>query len=347
MRIYNTKNYKNKTKVHKATLPVEVENKEQQKSIEERNVRLFHDDTFQSFYRRLDFSPDGELLVIPSGVLEIDGETSIKSCTYVFSRENFQQPVMYLPAKEISIAVRFSPIKYELRPVPRNDGLEAVPGQPWTRYQTLFALPYRMVYAIATKNSVVFYDTQQAEPFARVSKIHFVSLNDLAWSADGQSLIVASTDGFCSVIKFNSGEIGTEYNELIDAEESLNELSAMDIMEDSDSDVPVSKDGIPLNREGVCSPADIKIRSVKEGGKPNPKKFQLITMSSPKSKKNEEDKIDENDLNLILEDTAQEQEATAPAAKKRVPLVTLTTPATNGSSSSEKKKRVPFVTLAK
>ena len=255
LRIYNTKNYKNKSKTHKAALPVEVENKVENPSsqtcIEERNVRLFHDDTFQSFYRRLDFSPDGELLVIPSGVLEIDGETSIKSCTYVFSRENFLKPVLYLPAKDISIAVRFSPIKYELRPIPRQEGIEeAVPGQPWTRYQTLFALPYRMIYAIATKNSVVFYDTQQAEPFARVSKIHFVSLNDLSWSADGQSLIVASTDGFCSVIKFNSNEIGTEYCELIDAEESLNDLSmnAEEPMDDSDSDVPVSKDGIPLDK---------------------------------------------------------------------------------------------------
>ena len=176
LRIYNTKNYKNKIKTHKAPLPVPIEDK-----IEERNVRLFHDDTFQSFYRRLDFSPDGEILVIPSGVLEIDGETSIKHCTYVFSRENFAKPVMYLPAKDISVAVRFSPIKYELRPIPRSDDVTPVPGQPWTRYQTLFALPYRMVYAIATKNSVVFYDTQQAEPFARVSKIHYVSLNDLAW----------------------------------------------------------------------------------------------------------------------------------------------------------------------
>ena len=183
-------------------------------------------------------------------LLARDRETSIKSCTYVFSRENFLKPVLYLPAKDISIAVRFSPIKYELRPIPRTDGIEAVPGQPWTRYQTLFALPYRMIYAIATKNSVVFYDTQQAEPFARVSKIHFVSLNDLSWSADGQSLIVASTDGFCSVIKFNSNEIGTKYCELIDAEESLNDLSmnAEEPMDDSDSDVPVSKDGIPLDK---------------------------------------------------------------------------------------------------
>ena len=72
----------------------------------------------------------------------------------------------------------------------------------------------------------------------------------MSWSAYGQSLIVASTDGFCSVIKFNSNEIGTEYCELIDTEESLNDLSmnAEEPMDDSDSDVPVSKDGIPLDK---------------------------------------------------------------------------------------------------
>lgn len=88
---------------------------------------------------------------------------------------------MYLPCKDISIAVKFSPVKYALRPVLRNDGVEVDESKSWTKYQTLFALPYRMIYAVATKNTIVFYDTQQSEPFARVSKIHYVSLNDLAW----------------------------------------------------------------------------------------------------------------------------------------------------------------------
>ena len=182
---------------------------------------------------------------------------------------------------------------------------------------------------------------------------------------------MASTDGFCSVIKFNKDEIGTEYNELIDINESLNELNesvndCMDLDDDDDVDIPVSKDGIPLNKEGVCSPANIKIRSVKEGGKPNPAKFQLITISSPKSKN---EKIDENDLNLVLEDTvpaelSSNSPTVAPEAKKKVPFVTLNggeekkrvplTPAnedsannTSTSTSSSAKKRVPFVTLSK
>jgi chromatin assembly factor 1 subunit B len=49
---------------------------------------LFHDDTFQSFYRRLDFSPDGEILAVPSGVLEMEGETAVANCTYLFTKAN-------------------------------------------------------------------------------------------------------------------------------------------------------------------------------------------------------------------------------------------------------------------
>ena len=91
--MFDTKKYKLKHKTYKALLPVSIEDKENpsQMKVEERNVRLFHDDTFQSFYRRLDISPDGELIVIPSGVLEIDGEASVKNCTYVFSRSNFNK----------------------------------------------------------------------------------------------------------------------------------------------------------------------------------------------------------------------------------------------------------------
>ena len=124
------------------------------------------------------------------------------------------RPVLYLPGKEISIAVRFSPIKYELHPILRQNDtntdneIKVEDNKPWTKYQTLFALPYRMIYAVATQNTVIFYDTQQMEPFARVSKIHYVSLNDLAWSPDGSTLTVSSTDGYCSIIKFKEDEIG-------------------------------------------------------------------------------------------------------------------------------------------
>ncbi len=97
LRVYNTKNYKNLSKTYKSQLAVpttsttEASEAEAANEIEPKNVRLFHDDTFQSFFRRMDVSPDGELIVIPSGVLEIDGEANVKNCAYVFSRTNFSQ----------------------------------------------------------------------------------------------------------------------------------------------------------------------------------------------------------------------------------------------------------------
>ena len=114
------------------------------------------------------------------------------------------------------MAVRFSPVKYKLRDVPVKKGAGADASsnaKPWEKTKTLFCLPYRMVYAVATQNAVTLHDTQQAEPFARVSKIHYIALTDLSWSSDGSCLVVSSTDGFCSIISFREGEIGEVYAE--------------------------------------------------------------------------------------------------------------------------------------
>ena len=43
------------------------------------------------------------------------------------------------------------------------------------------ALPYRMLYAVTTESSVLFYDTEHCEPFALLSNIHYSTLNDLTW----------------------------------------------------------------------------------------------------------------------------------------------------------------------
>lgn len=45
----------------------------------------------------------------------------------------------------------------------------------------LFQLPYRMVFAVASEDSILLYDTQQALPFGLVSNIHYHTLSDLTW----------------------------------------------------------------------------------------------------------------------------------------------------------------------
>ncbi|RUS14159.1 WD40-repeat-containing domain protein [Endogone sp. FLAS-F59071] len=76
----------------------------------------------------------------------------------------------------------------------------------------LFALPYRIVYAVATQDSVLVYDTQQVKPIAMMAGFHYATVTDLAWSPDGTTLIFTSTDGYCSAVAFDDGELGVPYS---------------------------------------------------------------------------------------------------------------------------------------
>ncbi|KAI1326945.1 WD40 repeat-like protein [Xylariaceae sp. FL0255] len=74
-----------------------------------------------------------------------------------------------------------------------------------------FALPYRVIYAVATQDAVYLYDTQQTTPFCVVSNLHLATFTDLTWSNDGMTLLISSSDGFCSTLSFTPGELGQEY----------------------------------------------------------------------------------------------------------------------------------------
>ncbi|KAI1259516.1 WD40 repeat-like protein [Xylariaceae sp. FL1019] len=85
-----------------------------------------------------------------------------------------------------------------------------------------FALPYRMVYAVATQDAVLLYDTQQTTPICIVSNLHLATFTDLTWSGDGSTLLISSSDGFCSTLSFTPGELGQEYKgDLVGAKASL------------------------------------------------------------------------------------------------------------------------------
>ena len=45
----------------------------------------------------------------------------------------------------------------------------------------LVSLPYRLVFAVASEDSVLLYDTQQVFPFGYVSNIHYHTLSDISW----------------------------------------------------------------------------------------------------------------------------------------------------------------------
>ncbi|XP_041351342.1 chromatin assembly factor 1 subunit B-like [Gigantopelta aegis] len=187
--------------------PAEVDNKP-------KPFKMYHDDGIGSFFRRLSFSPCGQFLITPAGCVEQgDGVTS---ATFIFTRNNLSKPALYLPSPDkATLAVRVCPQLFTLRKCSKD--LDDVSDKDnnnvneWEKCTTLFCLPYRVVFAVATEDAVLLYDTQQATPFGYISNIHYRQMSDLSWSQDGRVLVISSTDGYCSVVMFEPGELGVIY----------------------------------------------------------------------------------------------------------------------------------------
>ncbi|KAF3909240.1 hypothetical protein ABW20_dc0104383 [Dactylellina cionopaga] len=193
------------------------------------------------------FTPAGQYKV--SHPLSIDGSKvpdEIINTVYVYTRAGLNKPpIAHLPGhKKPSVAVACSPILYthrktgvqtkhitvdtssadesisslpppaistEMDPPPLTNLHNSPPTSSGIPSNAAFALPYRMVYAVATKDAVLIYDTQQQTPICIVSNLHYAAFTDLTWSPDGNTLLMTSTDGFCSVVSFNPGELGNAY----------------------------------------------------------------------------------------------------------------------------------------
>ena len=156
---------------------------------------LFLDENVPTFFRRLSWSPDGNLLICPTGVVELreDGLPT-RNATHIFTRTSFPHPVVHLPTTQYpSVAVRFSNVLYELKPNSSN----------------LFDLNYRMVYAVATTDStILIYDTQHVSPIALISGVHYEPITDLTWSNDGNTLVMSSADGYITCACFDNTALG-------------------------------------------------------------------------------------------------------------------------------------------
>lgn len=216
-RIYSTSSKNCVHSISKMSLPLPQKETDQEikpdaKPDKPKSFRMFHDDTMRSFFRRLTFSPDGEILITPAGYMELGDK--VINATYLFSRHNFTKPAVYLPSpQKATICARCCPLLYQLRKIHRNGTTDHTNNnlKEWEKYTTLFCLPYRVVFAVGTEDSILLYDTQQITPFGYISNIHYHQLSDLAWSPDGRFLFVSSTDGYCTMVVFDEGEIGEVY----------------------------------------------------------------------------------------------------------------------------------------
>ncbi|CAI9292907.1 unnamed protein product [Lactuca saligna] len=158
---------------------------------------LFHDETLPSFFRRLAWSPDGSFLLVPAGSYKLSPTSEPVNTAYILSRKDLSRPALMLPgASKAVVAVRFCPLAFSLR------GLS-------TSCSSSFKLPYRLIFAVATLNSLYVYDTQGIEPIAVLAGLHYAAITDISWSPTAKFLAVSSQDGYCTLLEFENNELGS------------------------------------------------------------------------------------------------------------------------------------------
>ncbi|CAB3407956.1 unnamed protein product [Caenorhabditis bovis] len=176
-----------------AELPMRHLRMNEEITLEPKLYKLFHDDQLFSFQRGVTFSPNAEVVAAPCAHLELGSHDVFG--TYIFKREDLarERPSAFYPCERPTFLVRFSPLILDLLETSTN----------------VLGLPYRLIWAALTKDSVLFYDSQHESPIGIVSNMHYNALSDASWSSDGQVLVLSSLEGYCSFIKFKVDAWGT------------------------------------------------------------------------------------------------------------------------------------------
>eukprot|EP00871_Galdieria_phlegrea_P000778 jgi/Galph1/1700/GphlegSOOS_G390.1 len=161
-------------------------------------VPLFVDDSHCCMFRRMDWSPDGSFLVCPAANAVNDTNTCNDSAyaALVFARGYWETPAFQLTGyTRPATVVKVCPLLFEK-------------STTIASHHKNTSLDYRIVFAVATLDTVFIYDMDEPFPIGYVKGIHWQPITDMAWSCDGHYLLVSSTDGYISVIYFQDDELG-------------------------------------------------------------------------------------------------------------------------------------------
>ncbi|GFY87529.1 transducin/WD40 repeat-like superfamily protein [Actinidia rufa] len=130
---------------------------------------LFHDETLPSFFRSLCS------LILSVHILaswNFGNLMKFSSCLAAMGRIELTvniaiiRPALMLPgASKPVVAVRFCPMAFALRAL---------------NSAAFFKLPYRLVFALATLNSLYIYDTESIQPIAILAGLHYAAITDIA-----------------------------------------------------------------------------------------------------------------------------------------------------------------------
>lgn len=180
-----------------------------------RATPLFADESLLSFFRRPAWSPDGHLLALPAGIVVARGaggvagplaastvsaatppSAAVSNAVHVYAAGHWDAPTLTLRGlPRPALAVAWCPIRF----------------QPPSPERAPLGLPYALVLACATSDGVVLLSTAHDGPLLALGALHLDTITDVAWAPDGRTLAVSSLDGFCSVVRFDPGELGEPY----------------------------------------------------------------------------------------------------------------------------------------
>ncbi|XP_044719938.1 putative WD repeat-containing protein C26H5.03 [Hirsutella rhossiliensis] len=212
-----------------------------------KNASLYANETLTSFFRRLTFTPDGSLLLTPSGQYQTQHQADkegakatyeVINTVYIYTRGGINKPpIAHLPGhKKPSVVVKCSPVYYTLRhstpstrhiTIDTSSAEEPLPSLPDPVSKSSLATsvmdppppPSTVLDHAAGSAKPVNADSDASTPglksaFSlpyRMVNLHCATFTDLAWSSDGLTLVISSSDGFCSTLSFAPGELGEIY----------------------------------------------------------------------------------------------------------------------------------------
>jgi len=160
---------------------------------------LFLDDSHSCMFRRLDWSPDGSFLICPAAN-SVDSKAQGKPyAATLFARGHWEAPVFqFLGYDKPATRVKACPLLWERTSSTREQN-------------DLVQLPYRVLFAVATLDTVFLYDIDEPFPIGYIKGMHWEPITDLCWSPQGKYLLICSTDGYLSVVYFDSHELGSVF----------------------------------------------------------------------------------------------------------------------------------------
>lgn len=150
--------------------------------------KLINKHTLNVHYKRIDWSPEGELISIPSASKNQNTLISLIS-----KSKNWQNKISLVGHGLTCEVVKFNPKIYS------GDGTTAI---------------YNVIATAGSDKSLAIWNTTKTTPILLLQDLVEKPITDMKWDNAGRTLFLSSLDGFLSIFTFGHNELGYESNTL-------------------------------------------------------------------------------------------------------------------------------------